>query len=262
MRLVRAALQLLRLDSSLLASLSVLLPTLAKTRQLTISLERAAPLLFIMMCTFILNDLDDSEKDKINHPERPLPSGQVTPSLVALLYYVSLALALLAVRFYVTSHYVAFWYYLFLTLAISYHYVVEYLPGFKSTYVAGVVSIPVIIVLAYFPHETHLYAIAAAVFAFTLGRELCMDIRDRPGDPVSFIHRFAPRKIAILAFILQGSSLLLLALQVRGRLDVIVLSVMLGVLMLSCVCWFRWARLILATALMKGVIYLGLYFLL
>ena len=169
MRLLRATVQILRLDMSLLAFLSIFVPVLVRTNDLRESVRKAAPLLFIGMCTFIINDLDDIEKDRTNHPSRPLPSGQIQPVFVAVLYFMCLAGALLTTLFCITGEYVVFLYYLVLTLCISYSYVVEYLPAFKALYVAGASAIPVLIVIAYYPNETTLYLVAAANFSFMLG---------------------------------------------------------------------------------------------
>lgn len=241
--------------------LSVLVPVFARTKDIGASLGKALPLLLVSMCTFIINDLEDIEKDKFNHPERPLPSGQVKPAFVAILYYVCLASALITIRSYVTASHIAFWYYLLLTVSISYGNVVEFLSSFKSAYVAAAVSIPVVILVSYYPQEVKLYSIAAAVFVCTLGRELCMDLRDRPGDPVSFLHRIESKRIAWFAFGSQSVGLFLVALQIEGATDLLVVLAMTLLFALSYLCWFKLARLKSATALMKAVIFLGLYFL-
>jgi geranylgeranylglycerol-phosphate geranylgeranyltransferase len=261
-RVLRATIRLLRLDSSILAFLSILIPVFVRSNDLGESFKRAIPLLFISMCTFIINDLDDLEKDRTNHPDRPLPRGYVKPVFVVVLYYVCLALALWTTRIYIPDGYVAFWYYLLLTTAISYGYVVEYLPGLKPAYVAGASSIPVVILAAFYPQETELYLVAVALFAFMLGRELCMDVRDRPGDPASFLHAIHPKRMANLAFALQATGLLLLSFQITklpNLLDLLLMTLLWGLALIS---WFRWGRLKLATGLMKAVVFLGLYFLL
>lgn len=261
MRLIRATLQLLRLDSSLLAFLSILIPVFVRTKDLSESFQKAMPLLFVSMCTFIINDLDDIEKDRTSHPERPLPRGYVKPAFVAALYYACLALALFTTRAYIKDGYIAFWYYLLLTTGISYSYVVEYLPGLKPAYVAGASSIPLVILATYYPHETGLYLVGAALFVFMLGRELCMDVRDRPGDPSSFLHAIDPKRMATFAFALQAAGLILVSLQLAKLLDLLNLFAMTLLLALAYVYWFRLGRLKVATGLMKVVVFLGLYFL-
>jgi geranylgeranylglycerol-phosphate geranylgeranyltransferase len=175
------------MDSGVLAFLCLFIPVYARSHDLAVSAGRAIPLLFICMCTFIANDLDDLERDLINHPDRPLPGRRLTPTAAGVLYFVCLALALFTTRYLVDQR-IAFWYYGLATASISYGYVVEYLPSIKALYVAAAISIPIWIVATSYPDERRLYVLAAAGFFFALGRELCMDIDDRPGDVASMIH--------------------------------------------------------------------------
>jgi hypothetical protein len=121
-------------------------------------------------------------------------------------------------------------------------------------------TIPIMIVAALFP-EVKLYVAAAAIFFLVLGREICMDIKDRPGDAVSFMHRFRPAPLAALGFLLQLVGPLLLASQIRGRGDVIALLTMAAVLALSGLFWFKYSRRRLAIIVMKLQWFVGLYFL-
>lgn len=261
MRILRAILKIVRPSSSLLAFFSVLLPLLVRTSDLSVSFQRALPLLFGSMCTFIVNDLDDIEKDRVNHPERPLPSGELKPAFVAVLYYCCLASALLSIRFGIGTDPISSLYYLLLIMAISYSYVVDYLPGIKPLYVALASTGPVLIIVQYYPHETSLYAVAFALLFFVLGRELCKDLPDRPGDPKSFLHALEPRSVAIISFVSQSAGIILLSLQVEtlfGFLNILLMGIL---IVLSYVSWLRWDRLTTALALMKGTIFLGLFFL-
>lgn len=256
----RALLKLARLDSSLLIALAAFIPFFARTKDLNESLSKSIPLLFIGICTFIANDLDDIEKDRINHPDRPLPSGHVKPSLAVGLYFTCLASALFATKFYVNAN-IAFWYYALLALSISYGYIVECFPGFKSPYVAAATSVPVLIVVTSYPGEKRLYLVVGAVFFFVLGRELCMDLVDRPGDTESFMHKIRPRPLAITAFLSQTVGLLLLAMLVDRSLDVLGWFLMAFLLALSALFWFRCAGYRKAIFLMKFQLFVGLYFL-
>lgn len=224
------------------------------------SLSRAVPLLFSFMCTFIANDLDDVEKDRVNHPDRPLPAGQISPVLATVLYFTCLALALFSTRYYVAPD-IAFLYYALIALLISYGYIVDWLSGLKAIYVATVTTIPVFIVATFYPGQVRLYGVAAATFFLVIGREICMDIRDRPGDPVSFMHRFRPTSLAIFAFSLEAFGLLLLASLTRRAGDVVALLIMAVLLAQSGICWFRLYRYRLAIILMKLQWVVGLYFL-
>lgn len=261
MGLPRAILRIVRPPSSSIAFLSVLLPLLARTNDLRFSLPKALPLLFGSMCTFIVNDLDDIEKDRINHPDRPLPSGELNPAFVAILYYCCLASALLAIRFGVGTNPISFLYYLGLVVAISYRYVVEYLPAIKPIYVALASSGPVIVIVQYYPQETDLYAVAVAVFLCVLGRELCKDLPDRPGDPVSLLHRLEPRRVALISGGCQTAGIALMSLRVETILGLLNVLLMALLVVLSYIFWLRWNRLTTALGLMKGTIFLGLFFL-
>jgi geranylgeranylglycerol-phosphate geranylgeranyltransferase len=211
------------------------------------------------MCTFIANDLDDIEKDRINHPERPLPSGGIKASLAVMLYFFCLMLALFTTRRYVEAG-TAFWYYAFFILTISYGYVVDYFPGLKSFYVAVAISAPTMIVANYYSAE-RLYLAAGSIFLLVLGRELCMDFVDRAGDIVSFMHKIEPRPLAFIAFSLQVIGLILLAIQADRLLDIVDLCLMATLLSVSCYCWLKLASYRRAISLMKFQLFLGLYFL-
>jgi geranylgeranylglycerol-phosphate geranylgeranyltransferase len=258
--LLRAILRLIRFSTSLLCALAIFLPLLARTKNLVLSISEALPLLFICMCTFIANDLDDIERDRVNHPERPLPAGHLTAEFAAILFFISLGLALFSTRYFVPQE-IAFWYYSLITLTISYRYVVGFLPSVKTVYTAIASSLPLLLIATSYPHEQKLRVAAASVFLFILAREICGDLQDRSGDAVSFMRRFSPLSLALTAFILQVLGLVLLAFQTSNRGDLIALISMTGLLTLSGVYWFKLARYRRATLLMKIQLFVGLYFL-
>ena len=260
MLVLREILRLTRVSSSTLGALAIFLALLARTGNLGSSLGKAIPLLFIGMCTFIANDLDDLEKDMVNHPDRPLPARSLTPEFAAVLYFTFLGAALFSTRHFVGSD-IAFWYYGLMSLSISYGYIVEYLPSVKTLYVAAASSVPVLIVAISYPNEPRLFVVAATVFLLTLGREICGDILDRAGDAISYMHRFKPTSLAILSFGLQLAGLFLLTFQIRKLVDIIDLLAMTLLLVLSSVYWFKLARFRQATILMKLQLFVGLYFL-
>lgn len=134
-------------------------------------------------------------------------------------------------------------------------------PGFKSLYVSCTISIPVLIVAAFYPTEGRLYIVAIALFFVVLGRELCMDFVDRAGDAVSFMHRIDERPLAVAAFSSQAIGLLLLVGQAAEPLDILVIILMASLLALAGRYWFKLASHKKAIALMKGQLFVGLYFL-
>lgn len=260
MQTLRALLRLTRVDSSIIGFLALFIPIYARTNDLKVSLGLSIPLLFIYMCTFIANDLDDFERDQLNHPERPLPSGHIHPSIAAVLYFICLASSLFLTRHFVDQR-IAFWYYALVTLSISYSYVVECLPSIKAPYVAAAISIPIFIVAVSYPDERRLYLVAVAGFLFVLGRELCMDIEDRTGDVVSLIHRIRPMPLAIMAFVAQTFGLTLLLVQIRRSIDVFVAVLMALVLVISGLYWFGLNNHKVTIRLIKLQLFIGIYFL-
>lgn len=261
MLIFHAILRIIRVDSSVLAFLVIFIPLQARTRNIASSFGMAIPLFFTFVCTFIANDLDDIERDRVNHPERPLPAGHLTPEVATVLYFASLAASLFSTRYFVIEGSVAFLYYALITLSISYGYIVERFPGLKAPYVAAVSSIPIFIVAALFPNEITLYFVAISVFLLFLGREICMDIKDRPGDATSFMHKLRATPLAIAAFCLQFMGLCFLTSRVRTPIDVVVLLGTTFLLGIAGICWFKFMRLRLAIILMKIQFFAGLYFL-
>jgi 4-hydroxybenzoate polyprenyltransferase len=257
---LRALVRLTRLSSSLLCALPVFVAFMGRTKSFTLSLGNAMPLLFIGMCTFIANDLEDLEKDRLIHPERPLPARNLTPEFAAILYFISLGVALFSTRYFVAQD-IAFWYYGLAVLSISYVYVVDGLPSLKTVYVAVASSIPVLIIARWFPEEPRLYVIAVAVFLFTLGREICGDIQDRAGDAPCYIHRFKPSSLAVVAFSLSAVGIVLLAFEVRRPGEIADLVAMTLILAMAALYWFKFGQHRRATLLMKVQLFVGLYLL-
>jgi geranylgeranylglycerol-phosphate geranylgeranyltransferase len=258
--ILRAILRLTRLDSSLLGFLTLFVPLLVRTHDLSFSLGMAIPLLFICMCTFVANDLDDLERDEINHPDRPLPMHTMGPTAAVVVYFSLLAAALFSTRHFVEAR-TAFWYYALITLSLSYGYVVEFAGGIKSLYVSAVMSIPVVVLARLFPAEPRLYLMAGAVFLLALGRELCMDIRDRSGDDSSFMHRLRPKPLAVAAFGLQAAGLSLLVAQARSAGAVLAIILMALLVLLAGASWFRLGNERYAITAMKLQFFVGLYLL-
>jgi hypothetical protein len=176
------------------------------------------------------------------------------------MYFASLFLALFSTKYYVTPG-IAFWYYGLVTISISYGYIIECFPSFKAPYVAATSSVPILIIAAWYPNEASLYILASSVFLVSLGREICMDITDRAGDAISFMHRFNPRPLALVAFCLEATGVLLLVLQVRKLSDIIALLATMALLALAAIYWFKFASYERAGFLMKMQLIVGLYFL-
>lgn len=240
--------------------MAVFVPHVARTNDVSWSLGQALPLLFTCMSTFIANDLDDEDRDATNHPARPLPGQALTRRGAAVLFFVCLGAALFSTRYFVDPR-TAFWYYGLIATSVSYGYVVDALPTLKAPYVAATVVVPIFMVWRAYPEDSRLLLVACAGFLATLGRETCMDIRDRSGDPPSFMHRLPARPLAAAAFLMQVMAVLMLAAVVDGLIDFAAILVMSTTLLVSGHYWFRLGRLRTSILLMKLQFAAGLVFL-
>src|SRR5687768_4747212 len=96
--LISSVLRLSRASTCALAFALVFLPSYFHTRELWPSVALAIPIFSIAMCMFILNDINDVERDRINHPRRPLPVGSITIDTAAIVYLVLFSVSLALVR--------------------------------------------------------------------------------------------------------------------------------------------------------------------
>ena len=203
---------LTRFDTCALVFASVSLPLYFHSGDFVFSLTSALPVLTICMCGFVINDLSDIEKDRENHPRRPLPRQAINELGASIIYFSLLAASLVAIKLYVASSAV-YLYLLLLVALINYNYVVEYVPAIKTVYVATVGLIPIFILASLLGGETIIARIAPSLFLFLLGRELLMDVQDLRGDAKTFVKIIGISNGENFAFILKllGSSALWLA---------------------------------------------------
>jgi geranylgeranylglycerol-phosphate geranylgeranyltransferase len=256
-RIAWAFLRLIRLDSSILGFLTLFVPLWSRTGHFQESARLALPLLFAWICAFVGNDLDDKDRDEINHPQRPIPTGTISPAVAAGIYFTSLAFAMLTTKEYVPGQQ-AFWYYGVLALFISYHYIVEHIPILKPSYVSGAITAPIVMLTRFFPHEAHLVPIATAAFCFALGRELCMDVLDRLGDTESLLTRVHPRVVAAAAFGIQMVGLIQLVAMSETIRDWLVVAALAVALVIAAHLWFGLQDRRTAIRVMKVQLAMGL----
>jgi geranylgeranylglycerol-phosphate geranylgeranyltransferase len=152
----------------------------------------------------IINDYFDAESDKINHPERPIPSGKISKKNSLILYFAFALLSIiaainisqLAINIVVLSNILLFLYSYSLKKKILIgNFIVAFLTGF--TFIFGGLA-----------GGNAKAAIIPGVFAFLINfiRELVKDIQDIEGDSVSGTKTFPQvygiksTKIIILLF--------------------------------------------------------------
>jgi len=233
---------------------------LARSGNLRQSLVWTAPLFLISACTYLVNSINDIERDKTNHPERPLPSGRLSPATAAILYFALLATALLTVKHHIPTN-STWWYYWLIILVISYSYVADYLPALKAPYVAFVSTLPILIVRSLYINDRRLLAVAGALFFINLGREICLNFIDRSGDPPSRMHMIPPGQVAGLALSTQAIGIAILSTLTGKALDTLAILAFITILIVSGSRWLRSGEPKRAAQVMKIYFIAGIYFL-
>src|ERR1051326_1660581 len=212
-RAISAIARISRIDTSLVVFLSLGVPLYFKVHSVELALAKSLPILAIAMCGFILNDIHDIERDRENHPDRPLPRKQLSETQAAVLYFSLLSTALVMLRIFVDVEEI-FLYLLLLIALINYNYIVDYFPYLKNVYVACVGIIPLLILSLLLKRQDMMLATIPALFAFLLGREILMDVEDLRGDGTTLSRVFGPRVAIRAGFCLKaaaGATLLVLA---------------------------------------------------
>ncbi len=216
---LKGIVQVCRVPSTTVAFLIVLIPEWIRSRDLEWSIVVSAPLALFSICIFILNDIEDFERDQVNHPRRPLPSGAVTKESAATVYLASFVSSLAVVHFLILPD-LRYFYITGLAIALNYSLVVEYFPKFKTIFVSLCATFPLILLSILSMSPPKLAPIAGA-FAFILGRELLMDIRDAVGDGRTAIKLFTPGTATAIAFSLQAFALATFGITAASILEIV-----------------------------------------
>ncbi len=257
---IRVAWALTRLDTCVLVFSSVFLPVLYHSHDLYFSLSHSAPILAICMCGFVINDLSDIERDRENHPERPLPNNLVSEVAASVVYFCLLTISLLSIKIYVDQSNV-YLYVLLLVCLINYNYVVSYIPVLKNVYVALTGLIPIFILSSLINGGSNIYEIALSLFLFLLARELLMDVQDSSGDDRTAANILGLKSAENIAFVLKVLASASLFLAVRDAFDVILTAFVLLLDIAFIVLWRNSAYRRAIIHLMKVQLVVGIYFL-
>jgi geranylgeranylglycerol-phosphate geranylgeranyltransferase len=252
--------QLTRLDTSAIAFLSLVLPLYSSTSNIQYSIIHSLPILTISMSGFVINDLHDIEKDKTNHPNRPLPSKKISPVVACILYFVLLALSLALIKANVEPPY-TYIYLLLLIGLINYNYVVAYIPSLKDFYVATIGIFPLFILSSLLPGRGHVPVIIC-LFLFLLGREMLMDIEDLDGDGETLVKKIGVAKSTYIAFGVKLVGSLVLSQQINDIWGGVILLTVVASDLLFFLFWIRSAVRSAVLFCMKLQLLLGIYYLL
>ena len=155
-------------------------------------LADALAMAFAVAFANIHNDILDFEPDKVNRPDRPLPSGRVSTraAKLAALLCAALSLAVALPLPGLWAPHFAFYVPLLLALYL-YNRAFKRFPLFKNMVVAALCATPLLRV-ALLPHAdvSKLYPAMAFAFLYTFAREILKDLEDAPGDAAAGIDTF------------------------------------------------------------------------
>jgi geranylgeranylglycerol-phosphate geranylgeranyltransferase len=212
------------------------------------------------MSGFVINDLHDIDKDKANHPHRPLPSQQISPVAACVLYFFLLTLSLVLIKATVKPAH-TYIYLLLLVGLINYNYVVSYVPWLKDFYVATLGIFPLFILSSLLPEGRGHGLVITCLFLFLLGREMLMDIGDVDGDGETLVKRIGLERSASIAFGVKFLGSLILSQQIGDLWGALILFTVVASDLFFLFLWSRPTMRGVVLFCMKLQLLLGIYYL-
>jgi len=188
---IRKISELLHVPSSMMIFILLFVPSIINGIGLGASLSRSLPLTLIAMAGFALNNYVDVRKDRINKPNRAIPSGVISRRSALLLsialYLVSMVLSHISTN----SLFVLTIYTLALLGTVAYSLLSKKI-GYIKTLITGLLTItPFLVALHYYQPSINGTLFLLAVVMATIGKELLMDIRDIRGDSAAGYYTIA-----------------------------------------------------------------------
>ncbi len=133
---------------------------------------------------FILNDIVDVEKDKINRSDRPLPSNSISLRMAYILFFI-LFFSSIILMIRINDPKVFYLFLLATILTMSYSAINKY-NGVLGNIVTAMLSIGPWLAPALYTHQLNVVVVPAlASFCLIFSREILLDIKDMPGDRIS-----------------------------------------------------------------------------
>ncbi|MDR2553931.1 MAG: geranylgeranylglycerol-phosphate geranylgeranyltransferase [Fibromonadaceae bacterium] len=161
------------------------------------------------------NDIIDFETDKINRPNRPLPSGRIKLKTAHIIVIICVCLAIILGL--ISGFEFALLFAAVGALSFVYNKFMKGLPLAGNFAVALLTTTPIIIPIVEFGlPQPELFNLAFFAFMLTMAREITKDIEDMPGDAANGLKTF-PVLLGInlslsLVFIFEFQCLAMLAL--------------------------------------------------
>lgn len=230
------AAKLIRMEMAAVPFLAVFVPLGILTRDLREAFLYALPLLLAFLSGYTINNLHDIEKDRVNHPNRPLPSGAISVSVAAAIFFLLLAATLLSIKLFVPTA-SAYLFLLMLIGLVNYNYVVLYFPYAKNLFMALIGTIPLLILFRAPGGPILKPNLLPALFLFLLGMEMLSDTIDIKGDGQTFANLVGAVRATPLGFLVKLLADLTVAVGAYDRIGIVIV----GVLFASdAVAWYQW----------------------
>ena len=261
MRTIAGFLLVIRIATSTVIALVIILPSLHEGLSFTKAFLSALPFFLAAAGGFALNDYYDVEKDVVNKPYRAIPSGKLSRHAV-----IATAVILMVGAFATASLsngnklQLALYYFSILGVCF-YNYLVKHFTLSKNVVTSLVSTLPILYVILFLKYPPVYLLIPTASLIFLIGREWLMDIRDMNGDAVSGIEtlpmRIGTKKTALIAFLsffVSSALLLLLVVTIQTKWATTFLCLMIISIVFLLALWnFRQGRY-------RRAVVLGLWF--
>ena len=193
---MRAYIEILRIPNLLLMGIGVIFGGFIALKTYMFSQDLGLAALSAALLTAaanVMNDIRDLEIDKINRPERPIPSGRISVRVAWTLYAILLSVGILL------SGIVSIECFIIAILAAILSYI--YNRWFKRTGIWGNMIVSSLVSLPFIYGATavgrggnlFIWSLSTAAFFATLGREILKGIADIKGDRAKGIRTVAVR---------------------------------------------------------------------
>ncbi len=158
----------------------------------------------------VINDILDLNTDRINHPDRPLPKGELTIRAATIYSVVLCCISLFCALLVSTSHFIATL--VPIVLLIVYSFFLKGTPLSGNFLVGILVAYPLIYGGIGGSNFNHLIIPALLAFLLNIGREIIKDIHDKEGDSATGIVTSASLPDLVINLILLSTSILYLSI--------------------------------------------------
>jgi len=236
---------LVRIFTSLMISLVVILPSIQLGLGAVNAIACAMPFFLAAAGGFALNDYYDVVNDTLNKPYRAIPSGRLSRRSVFLTSQILLWSSVLVAWHQSNTLFEGLIYGATIIGVVTYNLFVKHFTISKTFLTSIISSLPLLYVVSVLGYPRTYLLLPLASVLFLLGREFLMDIRDVSGDSLAGIRTvaaiFGDHWTAIAAFLSLASGAgvsLILALKLSTKWNIYLSSVTLLSTALLALLWF------------------------